>query len=83
MDQRFTENTELARQLADFVKSYPNNKNMRIVTADQKRKETAELMAKRAKERAANPGPQGHPGVHVDKYPLGGYDPRSHRSYSE
>lgn len=53
----------------------------RIVTADQKKKETEDLMKKRAEDRKN--APPAKPYVHHDKYPLGGYDPLSHRSYSE
>jgi hypothetical protein len=55
------------------------NPNARIVTADQKKKETDELMKKRAASAKSAP----KSGVPADKYPLGGYDPKSNRSYSE
>jgi len=55
------------------------NPNARIVTADQKKKETDELMKKRATSTKSAP----KSGVPADKYPLGGYDPKSNKSYSE
>lgn len=57
------------------------NPSARIVTADQKKKETEELMKKRAAAQAGKPRQPEY--VPPDKYPLGGRDPQSGRSYSE
>ena len=64
----------------DFLSMAKNrNPNARIVTAVQKRKETEELMKKRETSgtKPAHAEPTGNP------RPLGGYDPKSGRSYSE
>jgi len=62
----------------DFLKmAKEKNPNARISTADQRKKEAEELAKKRAHLKPAGAGPSGNP------RPLGGYDPKSGRSYSE
>lgn len=70
---------DVAEGLADdFLKmAREKNSNARIVTAVQKRKEAEELAQKRAHLKPAHAAPTGNP------RPLGGYDPKSNRSYSE
>lgn len=64
----------------DFLKmAKEKNPNARIVTAVQKRKETEELMKKRE---ASGTKPEHAPATGNPR-PLGGYDPKSNRSYSE
>lgn len=64
----------------DFLKmAKEKNPNARIVTAVQKRKETEELMKKR-EESGVKPE---HAPATGNPRPLGGYNPKSNRSYSE
>ncbi len=69
--------SDLHAQMAAFTAKHGG----RITTSDQRKKETAELMAKRAKE--AESRPKAEPQPYKEKYPLGGYDRNSGRSYSE
>lgn len=55
--------------------------NVRLVDRDQKRRETDELMRKRAADAAKRPAEPAHRSA--EKYPLGGADEKSGRSYSE
>jgi hypothetical protein len=64
----------------DFLSMAKNrNPNARIVTAVQKRKEAEELM----KKREASGTKPSHAAPTSNPRPLGGYDPKSGRSYSE
>lgn len=65
--------------LATVKKTNPNAKLAGSV-ADRK-KERDDMIAKREKESAGKPKEE--PKAHKEKYPLGGYDPKSGRSYSE
>ena len=63
---------------ADFLAmAKERNPNARLVTPEQKKKEAEELAKKRAELKPAHATPTGNP------RPLGGYDPKSGRSYSE
>lgn len=63
---------------ADFLAmARQKNPNARLVTPDQKKKEAEELAKKRAGLKPAHAAPTGN------SRPLGGYDPKSNRSYSE
>jgi hypothetical protein len=63
---------------ADFLAmARQKNPNARLVTPEQKKKEAEELAKKRADLKPAHAAPTGNP------RPLGGYDPKSNRSYSE
>jgi hypothetical protein len=63
---------------ADFLAmAKERNPNARLVTPEQKKKEAEELAKKRAELKPAHAAPTGNP------RPLGGYDPKSNRSYSE
>ena len=62
----------------DFLKmAKEKNPNARISTADQRKKEAEELAKKREGAKPAHAAPTGN------ARPLGGYDPKSGRSYSE
>lgn len=86
-------NTALKKENADWVhdlvaraKARNPDANIRITTGAEKKKETEELLKKRAAERAQNPQKQVYvrsPGS--EKYDLHGkgYDPISNRSYNE
>lgn len=64
----------------DFLSMAKNrNPNARIVTAVQKRKEAEETM----KNREASGTKPAHASPTSNPRPLGGYDPKSNRSYSE
>lgn len=73
------ESNEFAKQFLAFVKE--KHPNAKLTTSAEKRAETAELMKKRIE--AAKNAPKAKPVPYEDKYPLGGYDPVSHRSYSD
>lgn len=63
---------------ADFLAmARQKNPNARLVTPEQKKKEAEELAKKRADLKPAHAAPTGN------SRPLGGYDPKSNRSYSE
>jgi hypothetical protein len=63
---------------ADFLAmARQKNPNARLVTPEQKKKEAEELAKKRADLKPAHAAPTSNP------RPLGGYDPKSNRSYSE
>jgi hypothetical protein len=63
---------------ADFLAmARQKNPNARLVTPEQKKKEAEELAKKRAGLKPAHAAPTGN------SRPLGGYDPKSNRSYSE
>ena len=74
-----SESGDLAQQMLALAKQkYPN---ARIVTPAQKKAETEELLKKRAEAAKHAPKPVAQP--FREKYPLGGYDPISNRSYSD
>jgi hypothetical protein len=63
---------------ADFLAmARQKNPNARLVTPEQKKKEAEELAKKRAGLKPTHAAPTGN------SRPLGGYDPKSNRSYSE
>lgn len=68
----------LSKDMASFLQS--KGMNAKVTTTDQKKKETADLMAKKKADAANSPKPAQQP--HKDKYPLGGSGP-GNRSYSE
>jgi hypothetical protein len=75
---------EISEGLADDFAKMAKEKgyNARVVTSAQKKRETRTLLQKRA-EKAKNSPPSAPRPAQPEKYPLGGYDPVSHRSYSE
>lgn len=78
------ESTEVDEDLASsFMKTMhaAGKTNVRLVDRDQKRRETDELMRKRAADAAKRPAEPAHRSA--EKYPLGGADEKSGRSYSE
>ena len=64
--------------MASFLKS--KGMNVKVSTTDQKKKETADMIAKRSADAANSPKPTPH--HDKEKYPLGGSGP-GNRSYSE
>lgn len=70
----------LADDVLAVAKGISPNARMRPSVADQKKKRD-ELIAKREKDAANRPKEASH--TPYEKYPLGGYDPVSRRSYSE
>ena len=82
--RRLKEEVELDEGLADdllaVAKKVNPNAKMAGSIADKKKERDA-MIAKREKEAAEKPKTAIPP--RKDSYPLGGYDPKSHRSYSE
>ena len=67
--------------LADDVAKFAAMRGAKVTTSAEVKQKTAEVMAKRAE--AAKNAPKKDPVVLDPKYPLGGRDPASGRSYSE
>lgn len=75
----------IEESLADDVAKFAAMRGAKVTTSAEVKQKTAEVMAKRERERveAEKNAPKKDPVVLDPKYPLGGRDPASGRSYSE